>query len=74
MAAVISNQGGFYTTFAYVSEARRMGITILGPDIRHGQVHWSGFKNELRVGLMAVKTLSRATMDGIVLERKKEMF
>jgi hypothetical protein len=25
MAAVISNQGGFYSTFAYVSEARRWG-------------------------------------------------
>ncbi len=74
MAAVISNQGGFYTTFAYVSEARRMGITILGPDVRHSGVHWSGLKNEIRVGLMAIKTLSRATMDRIVLERKNEMF
>ena len=74
MAAVISNQGGFYTTFAYVSEARRMGVTILGPDVRHSQVHWSGLKNEIRVGLMAVKTLSRATMDRIILERKKTMF
>ena len=26
IAAVISNQGGFYSTFAYVSEARRMGL------------------------------------------------
>nr|WP_320016441.1 DNA polymerase III subunit alpha [uncultured Desulfobacter sp.] len=74
MAAVISNQGGFYTTFAYVSEARRMGITILGPDVRYSQVHWSGLKNEIRVGLMAIKTLSRATMDRIILERKKAMF
>ena len=28
MAAVISNQGGFYSTFAYVSEARRLGLRI----------------------------------------------
>ena len=33
MAAVISNQGGFYSTFAYVSEARRMGLAILPPDV-----------------------------------------
>ncbi|MCP4694371.1 MAG: DNA polymerase III subunit alpha, partial [Desulfobacterales bacterium] len=32
IAAVISNGGGFYSTFAYVSEARRMGMTILPPD------------------------------------------
>ena len=33
MAAVISNQGGFYSTFAYISEARRMGLAILLPDM-----------------------------------------
>ncbi|MBI5366998.1 MAG: DNA polymerase III subunit alpha, partial [Planctomycetes bacterium] len=33
MAAVISNQGGYYSTFAYLSEARRMGIALLGPDV-----------------------------------------
>ena len=74
MAAVISNQGGFYSTFAYVSEARRMGITILGPDVRHSRVCWTGFKKEMRVGLMAIKTLGRATMNRIVMERDKGMF
>ena len=33
LAAVISNQGGFYSSYAYVSEARRFGIQILPPDI-----------------------------------------
>ncbi len=33
MAAVISNQGGYYSTFAYLSEARRMGLRVLMPDI-----------------------------------------
>ena len=28
IAGVISNQGGFYSTFAYVSEARRMGLVV----------------------------------------------
>ena len=74
MAAVISNQGGFYSTFAYVSEARRMGVTILGPDVRHSMVHWTGCKNEIRVGLMAVKNLGRAAMDRIVTEREKAIF
>ena len=40
VAAVISNQGGFYSTFAYVSEARRMGLEILPPDVNAGQVRW----------------------------------
>ena len=33
MAAVISNQGGYYSPFAYLSEARRMGLKVLPPDI-----------------------------------------
>jgi DNA polymerase-3 subunit alpha/error-prone DNA polymerase len=74
MAAIISNQGGFYSTFAYVSEARRMGVAILGPDVRHSQVRWVGIKRKIRVGLMAVKNLGRATMDRIVRARRERMF
>jgi DNA polymerase-3 subunit alpha/error-prone DNA polymerase len=69
MAAVISNQGGFYTTFAYVSEARRLGIRILPPDILESQIKWTGKGAELRVGFMALKHLSAATMAGIIRQR-----
>ena len=31
IAAVLSNEGGFYRRFAYVAEARRMGVAILPP-------------------------------------------
>jgi DNA-directed DNA polymerase III PolC len=33
MAAVIANNGGFYSASAYVEEARRMGVSILPPDV-----------------------------------------
>ena len=42
MAAVISNQGGFYSTFAYLSEARRMGLAVLPPDINASAWHYTG--------------------------------
>ncbi|MCG8633114.1 MAG: DNA polymerase III subunit alpha, partial [Desulfobacterales bacterium] len=74
MAAVISNQGGFYSTFAYVSEARRMGVEILGPDINTSRIHWEARDNTLRAGLMAVKGLSAAAMDRIIREREKKSF
>ncbi len=74
MAAVISNQGGFYSTFAYVSEARRMGVDILGPDISRSRIHWEARGNAIRVGLMAVKGLTAATMDRIIRERNKKSF
>ncbi len=61
MAAVISNQGGFYSTFAYVSEAFRLGLTLDGPDVNCSAVRWYGRKHRLRVGLMAVKGLRAYT-------------
>jgi DNA polymerase-3 subunit alpha/error-prone DNA polymerase len=74
MAAVISNQGGFYSTFAYVSEARRMGLTILPPDINHSQIHWHGRGSNLRVGLLSIKHLAAETQSRIVCARRKAPF
>jgi len=74
MAAVITNQGGFYSTFAYVSEARRSGIAILPPDIHHSAIHWTGCDSRIRVGLAAIKGLSAGTMKTILCERSKIPF
>ncbi|MGA6927494.1 MAG: DNA polymerase III subunit alpha, partial [Desulfosarcina sp.] len=69
MAGVITNQGGFYSTFAYVSEARRMGLTIDPPDVNASAIGWTGKQKRLRVGLMAVGGVSRPTMHKIVTGR-----
>ncbi|WP_231714295.1 DNA polymerase III subunit alpha [Desulfosarcina ovata] len=69
MAGVISNQGGFYSTFAYVSEARRMGLAIDPPDVNRSRIHWTGKNKRLRVGLMAVGGLNRSTMERIIASR-----
>jgi error-prone DNA polymerase len=71
MAAVISNQGGFYSTFAYVSEARRMGLTILPPDINRSEIRWIGRGNTIRVGLLSIKGLSAETRQRIVSQRQQ---
>jgi error-prone DNA polymerase len=71
MAAVISNQGGYYRTFAYVSEARRMGLEVSGPDINHSDEHYTGCGNKLRAGLMQIKGLSRAGLAGLLAERER---
>jgi len=70
MAAVISNQGGFYSTFAYVSEARRMGLRIVPPDVNTSEISWSGHGRELQVGLMAIAGLSEKTRNRILQERQ----
>jgi error-prone DNA polymerase len=70
MAAVISNQGGFYSTFAYVSEARRLGLTILPPDVQKSRIRWSGQGDEVRVGLMALKDLGKRSKRRIIAEQE----
>ncbi|MCI0658361.1 MAG: hypothetical protein L0170_15015, partial [Acidobacteria bacterium] len=42
IAAVISNQGGYYSPFAYVSEARRMGLRVLLPDVNVSEKEYTG--------------------------------
>ncbi|TFG42563.1 MAG: DNA polymerase III subunit alpha, partial [Gemmatimonadales bacterium] len=58
MASVLANGGGFYHPFAYVAEARRMGITILPPDVNASDIRTTGNGPELRVGLQFVNGLS----------------
>jgi len=74
MAAVISNQGGFYSTFAYLSEARRLGVAILPPDVNQSRIRWQGSSLTLRVGLMAIKDLSVNTMKTIVQQQTQHAF
>ncbi len=74
MAAVISNQGGYYSTFAYVSEARRLGLTIQPPDVGSSQIRWTGKGDILQVGLMSIKDLSMRIMTRIVDEQHRRPF
>ena len=70
MAAVMTNQGGFYSTYAYLSEARRMGMRVLPPDINASTWAYTGKGRTIRVGLMQIKSLTQALTDRILAERK----
>ncbi len=70
MAAVITNQGGFYSTYAYLSEARRMGISILPPDLNASEWAYTGNGRTIRVGLMQIKGLMQALAERILAARK----
>jgi DNA polymerase-3 subunit alpha/error-prone DNA polymerase len=74
MAAVISNQGGFYSAFAYVSEARRLGLEVLPPDVNASDVRWTGKEAALRVGLLSIKDLATATRERVVACRRDRAF
>jgi error-prone DNA polymerase len=74
MAAVITNQGGYYSTFEYISEARRMGLDVLAPDINESDRAYTATKGEVRMGLMQLKGLSEHAIDEILEERRKGRF
>ncbi|NCC66289.1 MAG: DNA polymerase III subunit alpha, partial [Spirochaetia bacterium] len=72
MASVLTNQGGYYRPDAYISEARRMGITIIGPDINKSRVTYHAQGNSLIVGFMAIANLTSQGSQKIVAQRHKE--
>jgi len=70
MAAVLANGGGFYHQAAYVSEARRMGLRILPPDVNHAELDFTGEDDWIRVGLRQVMSLSERTARSIIASRR----
>ncbi len=71
MAAVLSNQGGYYRAHAYISEARRMGLDISGPDINQSKISYHAEGQTLVVGFMAISNLSRSAMQALIGERQQ---
>jgi DNA-directed DNA polymerase III PolC len=70
IAGVLSNEGGYYAPFAYVAEARRMGLAILPPDVNESAVHYEGRDRTLRIGLMALKGLTAGGLAALVAARE----
>ena len=70
VAAVVSNQGGYYSAFAYLSEGRRMGLTILPPDINESLWTYTGLEKAVRVGFMQIKGLQEDMVKLLITQRK----
>ncbi|NQT27709.1 DNA polymerase III subunit alpha [candidate division KSB1 bacterium] len=70
MAAVISNRGGYYSTFAYLTESRRMGLVLLPPDINGSREPYIGCGQSIRIGLMQLKGLKASALDAILQNRE----
>jgi DNA polymerase III alpha subunit len=71
MAGVLSNRGGYYSAAVYIQECKRMGLKVLLPSINKSDYEYLAFPNIIRIGLMAVKNLSKSSIDKIVNERKE---
>lgn len=71
MASVLSNGGGFYSPAVYLQETRRWGVKVLLPCVNESMYEYTGQNKTLRIGLMAVKNLSRSTIRTIIDERRR---
>jgi error-prone DNA polymerase len=71
MAAVLSNGGGYYSAFAYISEARRMGIEVKGPDINESRLHYRGMGKTIRTGFQQIKGIRKRVIEAIVEEKSR---
>jgi len=69
MAAVLTNQGGYYTPMEYAEEARRLGVRLLPPCVQASREEFWGEGREIRVGLMQVKGLAHESIESILAAR-----
>jgi DNA polymerase III alpha subunit len=70
MASVLSNRGGYYSAAVYIQESKRMGLQIKLPSINKSEYEYFGENREIQMGFMAIKNLSKSSIDRILQERK----
>jgi DNA polymerase III alpha subunit len=73
MAAVLANWGGYYSQRVYLTEARRLGLSMRSPHINFAQREFSvSYLDEhpiLFMGLDQVRDLKRSTQSAIIRNR-----
>ncbi len=69
LAAVLNAGGGYYMTAAYIEEAKRLGIAVLGPDVNKSGLAFMVEGEAIRVGFGSIKSLAEKTAERIVDER-----
>ncbi|HYP44526.1 MAG TPA: DNA polymerase III subunit alpha [Propionibacteriaceae bacterium] len=55
----------------YLAECRRMGISVLPPDVNESAANFTPVGNDIRFGLTAVRNVGATVVDGIVAARQE---
>lgn len=69
MTAVLRNGGGYYPPAVYVAEARRLGISVLPPDVNLSEANDSLQNNRLYLGIERIKDIAQSTLEQIEKHR-----
>ncbi len=74
MASVLTHSGGQIDKITFfMEECRRMGISVLGPDVNESHYQFSVNKDgQIRFGLGSVKGVGEAAVEALVTERNSE--
>ncbi len=72
VALLNSNKGDIDSVKKFISDAKHLGIKVLGPDINESDMEFSlNEKDEIRFGLLAIKDVGENAVKEILAERKK---
>ncbi|MDQ0416741.1 DNA polymerase-3 subunit alpha [Croceifilum oryzae] len=71
LSTMMGNQG---KVAEYMDEAKRMGVSILPPDIQSSRHHFTIEGNQIRFGLAAIKNIGTQAIDVILEAREKGPF
>jgi len=69
MTAVLRNGGGYYPSAVYVAEARRLGITIVPPDVNLSDEVDTLIAGKVYLGLNRIRELTGRSMEQILKYR-----
>jgi DNA polymerase III alpha subunit len=72
MAAVLTNQGGYYSAAVYISETRRLGIKVLLPSANESVYEYKGNDGNIRMGFMSIKNLETSEAETIIKKREAD--
>lgn len=66
MRAVLNNGGGYYPASVYIAEARRLGVTIVPPDVNRSDALETLDGDRLYVGLGRIRDMGQKTVEQII--------
>lgn len=73
MAALLTSVGGDKDkTALYLNECRRMGITVLPPDVNTSIAVYAAVGDDIRFGMAAVRNVGENVVEGIVAAREEQ--
>ncbi len=69
MTAVINNFGGYYSTWVYFHEAKRLGATVKLPCINRSEYMTSIYHKNIYIGFIHIQSLEKSIISQIIFER-----